>query len=99
MLASYFTLGLKPGVSDEKIRERYLSLIKIHTPEKDPAGFQEIAAAYEKIKTRRSRVLAKLFHLSSNDNFEEKAGSMINASKVKRQNVCLNELISNLKNS
>ncbi len=45
MLIHFLTLGLPTDAGDRQIREKYLELVRIHTPEKDPAGFRRINEA------------------------------------------------------
>lgn len=40
-------LGLSPGSNEERVRARYLELVKLHPPERDPERFREIHRAYE----------------------------------------------------
>ncbi len=61
MLAHYLALELPASASEEEIRERYLQLVRRHTPERDPERFQRISKAYEALKDRRSRVRESLF--------------------------------------
>ncbi len=56
MMPYYFILNVPFNASDEQIRERYLQLVKQHTPEKDPVRFQAINEAYEGLKDLRTRV-------------------------------------------
>jgi curved DNA-binding protein CbpA len=61
LLADYLMLGLEPGATDDQIRRRYLALIKLHPPEKDPQRFQDLNQAYERIRDQRARIHHKLF--------------------------------------
>lgn len=40
-------LGLPQGSNEERVRARYLELVKLHPPERDPERFREIHRAYE----------------------------------------------------
>jgi curved DNA-binding protein CbpA len=40
-------LGLASGASEQEVRSRYLDLVRQFPPERDPAKFQEIHAAYQ----------------------------------------------------
>ncbi len=93
MLSSYFILGLDLNTTDEEIRKRYLELIKLHTPEKDPDRFQEITSAYEQIKTHRSRILGKLFGPLSVSDAEESLLSFGRARTPVRRRARLKELL------
>lgn len=53
-------LGLSMEADDGEIRRRYLELVKKHTPERDPEGFQRVNLAYEQLKDRYQRWTARL---------------------------------------
>ena len=59
-------LGLSPDATEEAIRARYLSLVRVHPPERDPKAFQRIAAAYQAAKDP-TIVAAKLLDLPDED--------------------------------
>jgi hypothetical protein len=40
-------LGLTPGVDEAELRKRYLELVRLHPPEREPDRFREIHAAYQ----------------------------------------------------
>jgi len=46
----YDVLGLKPGATQTEIKKAYFSLVRKHSPEKDPERFREIREAYEHLK-------------------------------------------------
>ena len=46
----YEVLGIDSKASEEEVRQRYLALVKLNPPEKDPAKFREIHQAYESAK-------------------------------------------------
>jgi len=58
----YLVLGVPQDADDARIRQAYLAAVKEATPETHPARFQEIAAAYEKIKDETSRHRYALFN-------------------------------------
>jgi hypothetical protein len=43
----FAVLGLPPGAGEQDVRARYLELVREFPPERDPARFQEIHAAYQ----------------------------------------------------
>lgn len=43
-------LGVAPGADERELKRAYVRLIKRHRPERDPAGFQRIHAAYEAVR-------------------------------------------------
>ncbi len=47
----YQTLGVSRDASPAEIKKAYFRLVREHSPEKDPEGFQKIRAAYEEIST------------------------------------------------
>lgn len=49
---SYQILGLERDASPDEIKRAYFRLIRKHSPEKDPEGFQEIRRAYEYLKDK-----------------------------------------------
>ncbi len=46
----YEVLGLEQGATQEEIKKAYFSLVRQHSPEKDPEKFREIREAYEHLK-------------------------------------------------
>lgn len=57
----YLTLGLAPDADDAAVRRAYLAAVSACPPERDPARFQALRAAYEAICTRRARLAQALF--------------------------------------
>ncbi len=52
----YAVLGLDPQADVAGIRKRYLELVRQFTPEREPARFTEIHAAYEALKNPVERM-------------------------------------------
>ncbi len=48
-------LGVDGTISDNDLRSRYMALVRLHPPERDPEGFRRIRAAYEAVRTRADR--------------------------------------------
>ena len=69
----YTLLDLSPDSSDDTIRRRYLSLIRTHSPERDPDRFAEIREAYEKLRDPVVRLRYQLFEAGKDDSL----GAMI----------------------
>lgn len=57
----YLVLHVSKDADDRTIRQAYLAAIRAAPPEKNPARFQEITTAYEKIKDAQSRCRHFLF--------------------------------------
>lgn len=55
------TLGLEPTATDADVESAYREAIKRCPPDRDPAGFQAVRAAYERIRTERDRIAYALF--------------------------------------
>jgi DnaJ-class molecular chaperone len=99
MLAYFLSLGLPLTASDEEIRKRYLELIKIHTPEKNPVQFQNITIAYEKIKSVHARIQTRLFGVLDHADPEKALMALSRARKPDKKRACLDELFEAEKNS
>jgi curved DNA-binding protein CbpA len=56
-------LGVDRGASQIEVRQAYLSLIREHSPEKDPQAFKTIHGAYEQLRTPEARGETDLFLL------------------------------------
>ena len=97
MLAHYLTLGLEAGATDKQIRERYLELIKIHTPERDARHFQDITEAYEAVKDRRTRIHSRIFAGRDTGDVEAALLFLVRAGKPKPKRVGLQEVLRALK--
>lgn len=50
------TLGVRPEDTDDVIRRRYLELVRLHPPERDPEKFKAIRAAYDAVKDEDPRL-------------------------------------------
>lgn len=93
MLKNYIILGVTLESTDAEIRNRYLELVKEHTPEKNPNRFQEITEAYEAIKTQRSRIESQLFFLQPDEDWENALYVMARSIPITRRRATLAELI------
>jgi len=58
----YLVLGVPSEANDQTIRQAYLNAVKESPPETNPARFQEVSKAYEKIKDEESRHRHILFN-------------------------------------
>ena len=66
-------LGL-PGdedLPDERVRQRYLQLIREFPPEQNPARFAAIREAYEKIRTLHARAKHRLFGAGAEETLDQ----------------------------
>ncbi|MGD0960527.1 MAG: J domain-containing protein [Methylomonas sp.] len=63
MKSPYELLGVSGQSTDADIKLAYLQQAKEHPPERDPAGFQLIQQAYDRIKDLDSRLRHELFDL------------------------------------
>jgi preprotein translocase subunit Sec63 len=61
----FSTLGVGEDADDDQIKQRYLSLVRLFPPDREPERFQAYRAAYEALSDQRKRLEAKL--LSTHD--------------------------------
>jgi curved DNA-binding protein CbpA len=57
----FIVLGLDETADDAAVRAAYLAGVRAHPPDRDPAGFQRIRAAYEAIRDEDRRLDLRLF--------------------------------------
>lgn len=57
----YKTLGVERSATEAEIKQAYFSLIRQHSPERDPEGFKRIRAAYEQLRAGGERAQTDLF--------------------------------------
>jgi len=93
MLKNYIILGVTLESTDAEIRNRHLELVKEHTPEKNPARFQQISEAYEAIKAQRNRIESQLFFLQPDEDWENALYAMARSIAITRRRATLAELI------
>ncbi|MDD2604721.1 MAG: J domain-containing protein [Desulfobacteraceae bacterium] len=93
MLVDYLRLGVALDATDAQIRKAYLALIRVHTPERDPARFQEIAAAYERIKDEAARLQTAIFGPFQISDTREAIGALARAATPGRRRVGLGTLL------
>ena len=63
----YEVLGLSPDSDDVAIRQRYLELVRQHTPEREPEKFAAVRSAYEKLRDIDTRLRYRLFEAGRRD--------------------------------
>lgn len=59
----YSVLGVGRRATDAEIKRAYFAQVRLHTPEREPEKFQEIRAAYERLRTPEARARSNLFLL------------------------------------
>lgn len=69
MTDPFAVLELTPDSDDAAIRRRYLELVRVHSPERDPERFAAVRAAYEELSSPVERLRRRLFMHGSSDNF------------------------------
>ncbi len=70
MFDPYTVFDLPPDSDDETIRRRYLSLVRTHTPERDPERFSAIREAYEILRDPIHRMQYRLFEAGKGDSID-----------------------------
>jgi curved DNA-binding protein CbpA len=60
----YAVLGLARGASADEIKQAYFALVRTHPPERDPAAFKRIRAAYERLRDPQQRLEADMHLLN-----------------------------------
>ena len=56
----FAVLDVTEDADNETIRRRYLTLVRLHPPERDPERFAGIRTAFEAIRSRRDRMRIRL---------------------------------------
>lgn len=59
----YLVLQIDRRADDAAIKKAYFQLVRQYPPEREPAKFQQIRAAYEQLRTPAKRALIDLFLL------------------------------------
>lgn len=59
----YRVLGVDRQASEAEIKRAYFRLVREYSPEREPERFQEIRAAYERLRTPERRAQTDLFLL------------------------------------
>ena len=52
----YAVLGLAPSALPDEIKRAYFAQVRAHPPEREPAQFKEIRAAYERLRTPEAKL-------------------------------------------
>jgi curved DNA-binding protein CbpA len=61
----FTVLGVDEDAGDDRIKQRYLALVRAFPPDREPERFQAYRAAYEALRDQRKRLEVKL--LRTND--------------------------------
>src|SRR5258708_34498737 len=56
----FSTLGVGEDADDDQIKQRYLSLVRLFPPDREPERFQAYRAAYEALSDQRKRLETKV---------------------------------------
>ncbi|GMV42569.1 MAG: hypothetical protein AMXMBFR64_42850 [Myxococcales bacterium] len=67
----FFVLGVTPGATDAEVEARYRTLLAHNPPDRDPARFATLRAAYDALRTEHGRVDAYLFHEDPTGSLQE----------------------------
>ena len=60
-------LGVARGAGETEIRRRYLELVRLHSPEREPERFAEIRRAYDELRDPVARMKSQLFNPRSEE--------------------------------
>lgn len=64
-LDPYAILGLSQSASADEIKRAYFALVRANPPERDPAQFKRIRAAYERVRDPAKRLEADMLLLQA----------------------------------
>jgi len=65
MTDPYEVLGVERCAEEGTIRRRYLELVRLHSPERDPQRFAEIREAYDHLRDPIVSLQNRLFNLEA----------------------------------
>lgn len=63
MHSPFEVLELAPGANEAQVRKQYLSLVRRHSPDRDPEKFKQIRQAYERLCDPITRWNIELFEV------------------------------------
>lgn len=66
----YEVLGLPRHAGEEDIRQRYLTLVREHPPEREPEQFAAIRNAYDQLRDPVASLERRLFDPTATDTFD-----------------------------
>jgi len=61
MPTPYEVLELAPGCTEAQVRQKYLELVRLHPPDRDPQGFAAIRGAYDALRDPETLLETQLF--------------------------------------
>ncbi len=61
----YDVLGLSPAASQQEIKDAYFVQVRAHPPERDPAAFKRIRAAYDRLNTPEKKLETDMLRAQS----------------------------------
>ena len=72
----YEVLGLANDADEAEIRRRYLELVRQSPPDREPARFAAVRAAYDEVRDPARRLEAQLFRASTSDSLDALAADL-----------------------
>jgi curved DNA-binding protein CbpA len=66
----YEVLGVAAGADEAEIRRRYLDLVRQFPPDRAPAQFAAIRAAYDEVRDPARRLEAQLIEIDTSDSLD-----------------------------
>ena len=70
MADPFLILGVSANAGSDEIRRRYLELVRQHPPDRDPARFAEIRAAYDELRDPVQQLHNLLFDVEPVDTID-----------------------------
>ena len=90
----YEVLGLPRFADEAETRRRYLELVRQFPPDRDPARFAEIRAAYEEVRDPDRRLESQLFSGDSGETLEAISSSLRDRLRDRLNKAPLNVLLA-----
>lgn len=87
-------LGLPRSADEAETRRRYLELVRQSPPDRDPARFAEIRAAYDRVRDPDRRLEAQLFEVDSRDTLEAIAAEVRSRLRARLGHAPLDDLLA-----
>lgn len=61
----YAVLGIAPSASREEIKTAYFAQVRAHTPEREPAVFKQVRAAYERLNKPEKKLETDMLRIEA----------------------------------